>query len=477
MAQPTSSSPNSSMVVVVYWSGGDIPTALDFRMWCNQAVTVRWTAIGIAGPTVLQEIDVAKGRFLVAPFDSGLVEDKRPWLIPEDAFDQMSNAYVFRGRVRKRPGTTLLNDGTSARETTTEQISARLRISVGSTDLNGDLNDFVPLDGGTPITANIGSMFSIGNYIYTVYQATGDMYDSNTASPATTATFNTTTGEFDFVGAAASSTVYFYPAEPVMGIVQYETILINDEPTYAFDTKFAYQYASNGWLRLGTAFWTGSDSDFFWGRVWRGIEANERYLFATNFLFGSTLNDSDPIRYWDGSSWTDFGPAFSSTVATNTILQARVILPFKDRLVLMNIVENTGVAPGTNTQYGNRIRFSQNGSPVAADAWYEDVAGKGGYIDAPTQEAIVSAEFVRDRLIVFFERSTYELVYTGNEILPFRFQKINDVLGVESTFSVVQFDNYLAGVGDVGIHAASSTTVQRIDNKIPDLIVTGKPER
>jgi len=53
MAQPTSSSPNSSMVVVVYWSGGDIPTALDFRMWCNQAVTVRWTAIGIAGPTVL----------------------------------------------------------------------------------------------------------------------------------------------------------------------------------------------------------------------------------------------------------------------------------------------------------------------------------------------------------------------------------------------------------------------------------------
>ena len=384
----------------------------------------------------------------------------------------MSNAYVFRGRVRKRPGTTLLNDGTSSREVTTEQISARLRISVGSTDLNGDLTDFVPLDGGSPITANIGSMFSIGDYIYTVYQATGDMYDSNTASPATTATFNTTTGEFVFVGAAASSTVYFYPAEPVMGIVQYETILINDEPTFAFDTKFAYQYASNGWLRLGTAFWTGSDSDFFWGRVWRGIEANERYLFATNFLFGSTLNDSDPIRYWDGSSWTDFGPAFSSTVATNTILQARVILPFKDRLVLMNIVENTGVAPGTNTQYGNRIRFSQNGSPVAADAWHEDVAGKGGYIDAPTQEAIVSAEFVRDRLIVFFERSTYELVYTGNEILPFRFQKINDVLGVESTFSVVQFDNYLAGVGDVGIHAASSTTVQRIDNKIPDVVST-----
>lgn len=53
IAQPASAAPNSSMVVTVYWSGADIPTALDFKMWCNQAVTVRWLAIGIASPTVL----------------------------------------------------------------------------------------------------------------------------------------------------------------------------------------------------------------------------------------------------------------------------------------------------------------------------------------------------------------------------------------------------------------------------------------
>lgn len=413
---------------------------------------------------------MAKGRFLVAPFKAGLQENVRPWLIAEDAFETMSNAYIFRDRIRKRPGTTLLNDGTSSRELASEQLSARLRISVDTTDGAGNSTPgvTVPLTGGSPITANIGSMFSVGTQMFTVYQANGAMYSTGAA----TGTFNTATGAFTITGADPAAAVYFYPALPVMGIVQYETLLVNDEPTYAFDTKFAYQYASNGWLRLGTAFWTGSDSDFFWGRVWRGLNASERYLFATNFYFGSTLNDSDPIRYWDGAAWNNFQPAFTSTVATNTILQARVILPFKNRLVLMNIIENTGVAPGTNTQYGNRIRFSQNGSPVSADAWYEDVAGKGGYIDAPTQEQIVSAEFVRDRLIVFFERSTYELVYTGNEILPFRFQKINDVLGVESTFSVVQFDNYLAGVGDVGIHAASSTTVQRIDNKIPDVVTT-----
>ena len=42
-----------------------------------------------------------------------------------------------------------------------------------------------------------------------------------------------------------------------------------------------------------------------------------------------------------------------------------------------------------------------------------------------TDEQIISCEFIKDRLIVFFERSTWELAYTGNEVLPFIWQKIN----------------------------------------------------
>lgn len=418
---------------------------------------------------------MAKGRFLIAPLDSGLQTNVRPWLLPENAFEELNNAYVFRSRIRKRPGTSLLQDGTSEVFDGLAQLTARLRISLGNVDGSGNSTPgaTVPLDGGVPITANIGSAFSVGSELFTVYQATGDMYSTGSA----TGTFDTTTGEYTITGAEPDDTIYFYPSLPVMGIVQYETLLINDEPTYAFDTRFAYQYASNGWLRLGTAVWTGDDTKFFWGRVWRGLAANEIYLFVTNFNFGSTLDDSDFMKYWDGSIWNDFRPQFSRVDPTKTILQARIIMPFKNRLVLMNIVENTGASPGTNIQYGNRIRFSQNGSPIPSmgdpiAAWNENVGGRGGYIDAPTEEQIVSAEFVRDRLIVFFERSTYELVYTGNEILPFRFQKIDNILGVESTFSVVQFDKNIIGIGDTGIHVASSTAVQRVDLQIPDIVFT-----
>lgn len=49
----------------------------------------------------------------------------------------------------------------------------------------------------------------------------------------------------------------------------------------------------------------------------------------------------------------------------------------------------------------------------------------GGYVEAATDEEMVSTEFINDRLIVFFKRSTWELSYTGNQVQPFIWQKFN----------------------------------------------------
>ena len=45
-------------------------------------------------------------KFFIAPYDknSGLNTAVRPWLIPDEAFADLTNAYQFRGRVRKRFG-------------------------------------------------------------------------------------------------------------------------------------------------------------------------------------------------------------------------------------------------------------------------------------------------------------------------------------------------------------------------------------
>ena len=102
--------------------------------------------------------------------------------------------------------------------------------------------------------------------------------------------------------------------------------------------------------------------------------------------------------------------------------------------------------------------------------WRQDIPGRGNAIDASTMESIVTVEFVKDRLIVFFERSTWEFVYTGNQAYPFVWQKINTELGAESTNSIVPFDKVCIGVGNVGIHACNGSNVERIDDKIPDTV-------
>lgn len=403
-------------------------------------------------------------RFLIAPYTSGLVKDLKPWLLPEDAFEELNNVYVWRGRVKKRVGSAFLF-GTTAMAN--PQLMSRFRINIGTTNGSGNASGTVP---GSIF--KIGQMFSIGQQLFTV-QATGTpVVMLNTGSG--TGTYNTTTGAYNFTGVTISTDIYFYPAEPVMGFGVLDTTTINFERYIGFDTQFAYEYqAGGGWQRLatGAALWTGDDSDFFYSSMYRGTLPNDLALFTTNNTPSST---GDGIRYFLGSTntWTQLTQSYSA--AGNTlILGARIVIQFKGRLLLFNTFEQPGSA--TTVQYQNRVRYSQIGDPTQADAWYDatsGVYGKGGAIDAPTQQEIISCQILKDRMIVYFERSTWELVYLNNEILPFRWQNINIELGAESTFSLIPFDKGLLGIGEVGVHVCNGLNVERIDNQIPDQVYT-----
>lgn len=397
-------------------------------------------------------------KFLIAPINTGLQRDVKPWLIPEDAFEELNNAYIFRGRIKNRVGAINVGEFPDP-----SAYSSRLRVNVGTTDGAGNLAGTVPL-GATGIGA-VGQMFSVDVESFTVVLVGAAVMI--TTGAATTHTFNTATGAFDIQGAAIATDVYYYPALPVMGFVSYEREEINDELTYAFDTRFAYQLTATGWERLnveaapGDADWAGTDSEFFWSTTWRGTNDYSYTLFTTNY------NAAERLRYFDGTTWTSWRPQYASN-ANETIESARIIIQFRNRLLLLNTVERN--AAGNPFTFVNRCRYSRVGDPIAASSYREDTGGQGSFIDAPTREAIVSAAKLKNRLIVYFERSTYELVSTGNEIYPFVWQQINSTLGCESTFSVVPFDKSVLGIGQTGIHACTGANVQRIDASIPDEI-------
>lgn len=384
--------------------------------------------------------------YLIAPFESGLQNNIEPWLLPEDAFQFLENAYVWRGRVRKRFGYYYLGD---------TELDSRVRIDLGNTDGSGNISTTVP-----GATFAIGQMFSIDDEIFTVV-ATGTPANMLTTGAATVATYDTTTGALVINGAAATTAVYFYPATPVMGLVTRESANVNFEDTVGFDTQFAYRRLAGAWDRLGTAVWTGGTADFYWTTNYRGANPYETYLYVVNGVA------ADNIKYLPEASttWTNLRPQLDSA-PTRYLETAKIIVGFKDRLVVLNTIEDEG---GNDRTYKNRARWSQNGDPTtAATSWLDDTAGRGGYVDAATQEAITTVEFIKDRLIVYFERSTWELVYTGDATLPFRWQQINNELGAESRFSIIGFDKGAVGVGNVGVHTCNGVNVDRIDQKIPD---------
>lgn len=418
-------------------------------------------------------------RFLIAPFKTGLETDLRAWMIMDDAFTTLQNAYVFRGRVRKRFGGQLT--GTGAPNSTLAPFFSRVSVPVGTTDGAGALAGSVP----TGSVKKLGQLFVIGTQIYTVNNDTPGPQNMLQDGTTTTATYDVTTGNFVFVGAPPLEIVYFYPAEPIMGLTQYGEGAVNNQPAFAFDTRFAYVFTGSFWVRSGTGvtpIWHGNNTNFFWTVTWEGLNdtltALKRAMFVTNFHIVNPngavdATNDDPLWYFDNTlvtPWVKYIPIFLTD--GSYVASARLIFVYHDRLVLLNTIEFS-VGANTNTNYQARARWSWVGSVFATNAWLEqNQTGYGGaaYSDAYTTEAIISANFVKDRLIVFFERSTWELAYTGNQAEPFRWYKINTELGSEATFSSVPFDKEILTIGNTGVHACNGANVQRIDNLIPDEI-------
>lgn len=306
-------------------------------------------------------------RFMIAPLTSGQQSDVKPWLIADDAYESLRNAYLFRGRVRKRFGSRPMNTSV---DSAIAQLYTRLRVNLGDIGDTGAHS----LSGNVPGTSYfVGQMFSVGDVMFSVNTAgAANMLNTAAAAIITVKTYNTGTGAYNITFADATYDgvpVYFYPTLPVMGFITYETGVVNDNAVIAFDTRFSYQYIANGWERIGAAVWSGSDSQFFWGTTWQSDNAYESLLFVVNF------NQADQIKYWNGATatWTTIHPATIIT-ADYTLETSRILIVFKDRLLALNTIEQEGA--GIYRSYVNRVRWSQNGSPVQADAWRTDIPGK-----------------------------------------------------------------------------------------------------
>lgn len=521
---------------------------------------------------------------LVGPYEVGVQQNLKPFMIPEDAFPNLSNALVFRGRIERKDGyrnvgrlrrilTSVSGTNISSPGAGVVTYSIKTALGIAASQPNLQLQ---PGSVDLPITIVIGAPIS---QTLTDNTGTGVMTITG-AGPIILATVNYATGTLSltFSGASAASSVTisldYYPTIPVMGICKQETSSLNTfQPnlfnTIFFDQVYAYRFTSGNFSELPSTLpttWSGSNTQFFWSTNYQRDDSDRDLFWVTNdnpgfqayqlnltsgtghnaftnqaagppstvnvetavanifqvgdiiyfagvtgaaaannllsgtvtainvggnpakitisnpgtgvFVNGAVLSgmaitpneniSGDGIRYYNQASWVNFNPL---TNPINAVLGCLMILPYKDRLVLLNTIEGLDPLLSNVTYNRQRARWSQNGPAIdVINGWRDDIVGKGGFIDAPTGEAIVSAGFIKDQLIVYFERSTWQLVATGNQLLPFVFQRVNAELGAESTFSAVTFDNGLVAFGNVGVHSCNGVQTGRIDQQIPDEI-------
>ncbi|KKN33419.1 hypothetical protein LCGC14_0803860 [marine sediment metagenome] len=446
----------------------------------------------------------------ITNFKTGLNTYDQSENLPDDGFPELNNAHVFRGVIQKRKGYVLLGelavDITDITQANPGVVTTNTEHGLTTGDQVNlvDVTGMVEVNFSTPITAitnanpgavttsvnhglttgdvvtleDVEGMTEVNNESFTV-TVTGvttftlgvnttnfGVYITPTGNvikaPFTVTVLTTTT--FEIVD-TTSFTAYVSDGRvnillPVQGLLTRIIVgFLNDLIAFNTTQAFLFNTATNLFDNIsGTTKWTGVETDFFWG-----------LNFQQSFW---VTNNVDPIRYNIAADvWTDFTPLVDP--GGTTLDTALMLFPYKNRMIALLTTES-------GSQFRQRARFSQNGTvyvtapvptgfAIDVDAW-NDIPGKGGAIDAPTEQSIITAGFVRDVLVVIFEFSAWRLVYTGNEALPFDWQRLHSQLGAQSTYSVVGFDDGILSIGRAGITITDTNQQKRFDEIIPDQV-------
>ncbi len=556
-------------------------------------------------------------KIVIGPFNKGLKNDRPPFMIDNDSFPVLLNAYQWRGRVKRKRGTSLLG---------------RLSRFLGTTDGSGNLIvTILPV----PIETGIVS-FTIGTDVFVDPGTTADPTDQILITNSSgTGTLNRVTGVLTITGSIINTAVIYYPSLPVMGLrdlnldgsqfsdtlgfdTTYAYNILTDDPFDIYDVSFYKNPAADGTNLPGyvpksvwtPTTWNGQDYQQFWSVNYQGafwvtnginipfsptnigmqfagpsttptLSAAARltptimsftivgnplvvgdYVFANEFTASaggdaSTLNFQtgyvissgntfsvtfpfanitagtytpgilqyltnrssttvDCIRWYDGdptnanatnptfvlgNGWVNFMPPLSQSNFSvgelpprqYYLVGARMIVPFKDRLLFLGAVVQAST--GNPIYLQDTIVYSQNGTPYytasftgAVDlsttvfhpilvpinqtatptAYFEDQTGFGGFVSAGLNQQITTCSSDGDVQIIGFNNVQARLVYSGNDVVPFNFYIVNSELGSASTFSVINMDQGVITRGSRGYVITGQTNTQRIDPDIPD---------
>lgn len=257
-------------------------------------------------------------KLVIRPIEKGLRNDRLAFNIDNDSFPVLLNAYQWRGRIKRKRGTSPLTRLNRLIDTSSIQTN-------GSGDFTGNI-----LTGLQATSSVVLNSIVIGAETFTdTSPPTGVL----TGSLGATGTINYSTGALTIVGATATTNIQFqyYPGLPVMGLEDLNLMALEFPGTIAFDTTYSYSInTSSPYSNHDVSFyknpttgtypsyvqkttdtpltWNGQNYQQFWTVNYQGA------FWATNGLKSSSDLSTVGMHFLSASEITSATQTSSTTV-------------------------------------------------------------------------------------------------------------------------------------------------------------------
>ena len=393
--------------------------------------------------------------FPITTLKTGLFNYLQPWIRPEDAFEPLENAQVYRGVLNKRNGYVLL-----AQVADHNPIMGIMRYQNESTNTENLVvastrNAYLYNDGTgvfNLITSIAASTFWIGTATGTIVMPT---FFPHLVATTVNITDGTTTITDNGAGVFSSGGIF-----AAGGTINYVTGVV----TLNFTGSTAGVSLSMTATTTG-GYFTGNITNFF---NWVNWQPTDPSTFLSSVAYLYMTNDVDPITLFDGTSLSR--PVFYvNTPHTDFIKTTFDIKVFRNRLLAILPTLNS-----TSNPVNQGVYWSAQFNPFN---WINDVAGNGGSLTAATSDIIQSFNFLRDVCIIRFTRSIWLFRFTGNDFAPFIFSRVNATKNTSCPYASVEYDTRETGIGSTGMTACDGVNMKRFDTSIIDFYETEMNEK
>lgn len=213
-------------------------------------------------------------------------------------------------------------------------------------------------------------------------------------------------------------------------------------------------------MTLTGDYFTGNNTNFFNSAMWKPRDNLPGLLYLTNNV--------DRVTTFDGTSLSR--PPFSITLANYVLRQNEIAKTLDVKIYKNSLLFLRPTIVGSNAPEAQMIRSSipSTNPNFSISDFVADISGHGAATQSPTGDWIMSAQFLRDAIVIFFLNSTWLFRFTGSAFDPFRFDQLNSSKSTQAPYGSIPYDLQCTSMGNKGLIYCDGVNVERYDINIID---------